>query len=457
MSGDHPKRVPRARGALLLALAVAAVCGVPRSSACGAGQSSPPPRQAVATWWERTQPGGGAKQPKSRYYAIRADLPAEEANAWARHLDIMYEEFTRRLVMAGGLRRRSPEVLNVLVFARQRDYLDTLRTQFGVNATGSGGMFFVTPRGSALAFFTENLPRQRIAHVAQHEGFHQFAHAFFGGDLPPWLNEGLAEFFGECIVEGGTVVIGQASPQVLETMRRAAETGRHLPFVDLLQMDDARWNAAVRAGTAALQYQQSWSMVHFLVYGDGGRYQAAFQRMLQMVNGGTLPFTALRQAFGLATDADVRDFEARWVEHAKAAAPSSYASARARLAFLAEGLRAVWERGQRPASVADLRAALQAADFVFVETTHGYRQELRASDESNFAVPQDAAHARPIALEMVPSPAPRTKEARKAEEASPTPPIIRTRGLLPKDLRIVWRRRPDAPEEWDYDLVIGGS
>ena len=81
------------------------------------------------------------------------------------------------------MRQRSPGHPNVYMFARQRDYLDTLRTQFGINGMGSGGMFFVSPRGAGLAFWTEGLPRQRVAHVVQHEGFHQFAYAFFGNDI----------------------------------------------------------------------------------------------------------------------------------------------------------------------------------------------------------------------------------------------------------------------------------
>ncbi|MBL9140559.1 MAG: DUF1570 domain-containing protein [Phycisphaerae bacterium] len=442
---------------VLLCVLVVALCGLLTASFAVAMQSAPtakaPSKQAVGNWWDRTQPGKGRKPPKSQYYTVRSDLPAEEAQKWAKHLDIMYEEFTRRLVQGGGLRRRTPEVLNVMIFAREQDYLSTLRTQFGLNAMGSGGMFFVTPRGGGLAFFTENLPNQRIAHVAQHEGFHQFAHAFFGNDLPLWLNEGLAEFFGECVVEGNTVIIGQASPQVLEVVRQAAAEGKHLPFLVLLQMDDELWNMMVRTGNAALQYQQSWSIVHFLVYGDNGKYQAAFQRMLQMVNAGTRPFTALRNAFGLATDADVRDFEAKWLEHAKAAKPSSYVSARARLEFLSEGLRFVWGRGQRPQTVADLRKAMVDADFSYPVTTHGYVMTLKASDEANFAVPLDPANTKAIALELAPSPAPRTSAGKTLEAEHPTPPIVRTRGLQPKEVRSLWTRRKDSPGEWDYEIV----
>lgn len=414
-----------------------------------------PPPQAQGHWWDRTAPGRGRALPKSKYYSIRSDLTAEETQKWARHLDIMYEEFTRRLVQGGGLQRRSPEVLNVFIFARERDYLDTLRMQFGLNAMGSGGMFFITNRGGGLAFFTENLPHQRIAHVAQHEGFHQFAHAFFGNDLPPWLNEGLAEFFGECVVEDGKVIIGQASPAVLEAVRQAAAKGEHIPFTQLLQTDNDLWAVSVQAGTAALQYMQSWSMVHFLVYGDGNKYQGAFQRMLKMVNSGTRSYEAMRQAFGLATEADVRDFEQRWVAHAVAAKPSSYMSARSRLEFLAEGLRTLWQRGQRPANLDGLRTALVEENFSFPVGTHGYTMLLKASDAKNFEVPQDATHRKPIALEMVPTPAPRGGPAKELEEKHPTPPVIRTKGLQPRELRVQWKRRADSPGEWDYEIVGG--
>jgi hypothetical protein len=255
----------------------------------------------------------------------------------------MYDEYARRLVQGGGLRRRAPDKPNVCMFARQADYLETMRTRFGINAQGSGGMFFVSPRGSGLAFWVENLPSQRVAHVIQHEGFHQFASAFFGNDLPPWLNEGLAEFFGEAVVEGKDVVIGQASPQVVSQVRAAVDKGKSIPFLDLLQMDDARWGANVRAGHAALQYMQSWSMVQFLVYGDGGKYQPNFQALLKLVNGGAKPYDAMRRAFQFSSDADVGVFESKWKEFARAAKPGAYIAARGRLEVLAEGLQQAWE------------------------------------------------------------------------------------------------------------------
>ena len=54
--------------------------------------------------------GRFADDQSPRYYNIKTDLPAAEARAYARHLDRMYEEFSRRLA---SLPPRAPEKLSV--------------------------------------------------------------------------------------------------------------------------------------------------------------------------------------------------------------------------------------------------------------------------------------------------------------------------------------------------------
>lgn len=451
---------------------MAAVCSVALACGLGAGagngstpgsgttsKGQPAPKgqsaaqEAVGTWWDRTEPPRGKQLPTSKHYRIRSDLPADQTQKWTKRLDQMYDEYQRRLVQSAGMRRRTPEILNVFLFARQKDYLDTLRTHFGVNAMGSGGMFFITPRGGGLAFFIENLSDQRISHVAQHEGFHQFANAFFGSDLPPWLNEGLAEFFGLSVVEGKTIAVGQAAPHMTELLKTAVEHEAQVPFTTLLRVGHEQWGSVVQAGKAQILYLQSWSMVHFLVYGEKGKYQGAFNRLLQMVNAGTPAWDAMRQSFGLNSDADVQDFESKWIEYVKAAKPTSYAAAQTRLEFLAEGLRTVWDAGQRPTNLKELRKALQDTNYHYDMQSHGYVMTLQASDDANFTIPQDLDNKQPITIEVVPAVPPKSATGKKLEEAHPAPPTIRTRGLQPKDVQVTWTRRADSPGEFDYDIA----
>ncbi len=101
--------------------------------------------RARGPWWDRSA------EAKVGYYWIKTDLPADEANDLARQINVMHAEYSKRLA---SLPQRVPSPLNVLIFKSRDDYLETLRTRFGVNAAGSGGMFFVNPSGSGLAFWT---------------------------------------------------------------------------------------------------------------------------------------------------------------------------------------------------------------------------------------------------------------------------------------------------------------
>lgn len=411
-------------------------------------------QQAVGTWWDRTAPPVGHKLPNSRYYTIRSDLISAQTKQYADHLDTMYGEFTKQLVAQSGLRKRSPDYPNVLMFSKQQDYLDTLRTQYAIDGTGSGGMFFISPRGAGLAFWVEGLPKQRVEHVIQHEGFHQFAYAFFGNEMPPWLNEGLAEFFGESVVDGTSVIIGQASPQVVDQVRKAVVQEKYIPFMNLLQMDDQRWSANVHNGSAGMQYMQSWSMVHFLVYGEEGRYGPSFTVMLKLLNDGTKPFDAMRKAFSLATEPDVLRFESKWKEYAKVAKPGAYVAARGRLEFLAEGLREVWSKGGRPKNVEELKTAMRDLKFQYTSSSHGYVTKLDAADDINFAVPDDEVNTKPVTIEFVVNKPAKGTKAKKLEEQLPTPPMLRTRNLRPNDVGVSWYRSSSDPTQLNYDIVV---
>lgn len=380
-------------------------------------------------------------------------MPVAETRAYGEHLDLLYAEYMSRF---GVLEERTPEVRDVLIFATQQDYISTLRERFGINATGSGGMFFVSPRGAALAFWTEGLPRSRVLHVIQHEGFHQFAHTRFGSDLPPWVNEGVAEFFGESVVVDGAVIIGQTSERTIGTLRQAIDAGKHIRFREMVTMDSPSWNANVQKGDAMLQYMQAWSMVHFLVYGDGGQYRKAFEAYLGYINHGAKNYDAFVRAFGTN---DLDSFETRWIAYAKAARPSSFVTALERAQFLAEGLKMLAEKGVVPTSMEDLQEKLVAEKFS-VETFaggggHGRMVTLSALDHLNFQIPDDDLAKGTPTFELLPPKEKRKpKKAKDGQEPIPLPPTLVTRDLAPRNLAIRWARSKEG-DRIAFDLELG--
>jgi hypothetical protein len=443
----------------------------------------------ASSWWDRTPFGD------SRHYRIKTDLPADEARELARHLDRIHDAMHNRL---GSLPARRPVTNLVLVFQHYEDYLYTLRSRFGINAIGTGGVFFVRPEGAAIAVWIGHRPRQRILAVLQHEAFHQFAYSRFGGDLPVWANEGLAMFFEEAVLIGRELIIGQAQPRLIESVQTAIEQERTIPFRDILLMDSQRWQEAILAGSASVQYNQSWSIVHFIIYGDGGRYVHAFERYLRLINDGVLADRAFLQAF----DTERYDLiEAAWKRYMmEDVAPSAFVAALERIEFLAEGLLELSRRGvfkvddesdagadsdgdrprrgragapsrAGPTTFEELQKALISIDFTVTISVHGATSELSAQDAELFNIPSEeetaggrkrghqrprggrAGRDQPEFVLTEPRLRLRSHRERLRERENPTPPIIETRNLSPYNLRIEWQRDEETGK-FSYEIVV---
>jgi hypothetical protein len=403
-------------------------------AATAAAQTRP---TAQLPWMQRARGG------KSTYYTIRTDLPPAEARELADHLDRMYVQYSQRMA---SLPKQVPEKLNVLIFSDRNEYQSTLWNRFNVDSAGTGGVFFSNQHGTALAFWTGGLSRSRVRHVLQHEGFHQFAWSRFRGNLPPWTNEGLAEFFGEAAMVGNRLVIGQSKPRVLEAVKDAIERGTFIPFREMLTMDSARWRVALQEGTAATQYHQAWSMVHFLVYapdektGKPGKYVGAFETYLRKLNSGVAYEDAFVQAFGKDSNV-IEAFEKRWKAYALEARPSAFVTALERIEFLAEGALELSRSGLVPGSLEQMKEQLQAIGFSQSLGVHGAETTLHAADENLYVIPMDdLAAERPIFVVEAPRLGTLVARRRLLEEKQRTPPSITTKHLRPRGLSIGWSR-----------------
>ena len=391
-------------------------------------------------WWNR------AGQWSSEYYAIKTDLQLTESRPYARHLDRMYEEYARRL---SSLPPREPEKLNILLFSRQVDYLHVLRTRYGIDATGTGGMFFVNPNGTAFALWIKGLPTRRVHHVMQHEGFHQFGWSRFGRDLPIWVNEGLAEFFGESVLINGTFVLGQATPHVLQSVRSRIEDETTIPFDHLLRLSDREWGENVRLGRGEFQYRQSWSMIQFLIVGQGRKYQGAFERYLRKLNRAVPSENAWIDVFG----PNIREFEDAWKRFALEAKPSAFMTALDRIEFLAEGALELSRRGASSTSLEGLKSQLREIDFVFERPGHESKEIFLARDDAGFDIPVDDLSPDATFVVEAPRPGVRSLREQRWEDRQPTPPSIQTEGLAPNRILIEWSRDRETGE-MGYEIRV---
>src|SRR5688500_6803276 len=157
----------------------------------------------------QNQGQGGVKLPDgmtkydTRYYVVYSDLDPEQVKDVAIRMTKMAEEYYERTkTFSGAIRQKFPFYL----FKEAEDY-------YAAGAPpGSAGVFMVSGHDVLLVSIAGERGGGSSAHVVPHAGFPQFAHAVIGGDFPTWVDEGLAEYFGESVFTGDGFVTGVITP-----------------------------------------------------------------------------------------------------------------------------------------------------------------------------------------------------------------------------------------------------
>ncbi len=227
----------------------------------------------------------------SRYYILHTDLPRDAVREAELRITAMAEMYHARTRSFAG---RITSKLPFYLYSRPADYY----AAGGVR--GSAGLF----DGRRLMAIAGSQTTGSTWHVIQHEGFHQFVHAVIGGDIPVWVNEGLAEYFGEAIFTGDGFVTGIVPPPRLARLQGLIRQRRTRSIERMMRTTYDDWNA----GLSVVNYDQAWSMVHFLAHGDGGRYQKAFNNFIRDVSHGMRWPASWKKNFGTGT----RAFEQKW-------------------------------------------------------------------------------------------------------------------------------------------------
>ena len=289
----------------------------------------------------------------TRHYHVHTDLDPELTADLARRLDAMYDEYARRLVDFPRPDDSAP--FEVYLVHTEEKYLHLA----GLTLKGTGGSF--NARRKLLAAFLDGAGRDSLRRTLQHEAFHQFASEAVGGNLPVWVNEGLAQVFEEGIWTGDGFSLGQVPPRRILQLRHDVERGTLIDFGTLLSMTGGEWASHWRdPGPAATQYNQAWAMTHFLVYAadDAGRpkYRARLIEMLKRLRDGQAPDAAFRAAFS----ANVAGFHDRFIEWADALRPTPEAALIEHEGVLADLLAELKSRGRTFATLDEFRAACRS-------------------------------------------------------------------------------------------------
>ncbi len=412
------------------------VLGISLALACCA-EAQQPQAKPGQDWW--------AKAPvyRSKYYAIKTDFSEEDTRLSAEHLDTIFESYMK-LVSTLPVRLRRPARLEVYLFAKQQDYDNVLRLRFHHDGGGSWGTCISFGDTISLVGWRGRHSIEELKPLLQHEGFHQVASHFFPG-LPLWANEGLAEIFERGVIVGDQLALGEFSPRDKQRLLEAAENDAIVPFEQFFAIDSSQWSQQVRAGGATTIYLEAWSIVHFLLYAEEGKYKMGFLNFLVNLNKGADWKRSFLAAFGMP---DFGAIQSKWLEHVRATPASDYRETIRRLDFLAAGVAKLRQQDIYPATLAELRSQLERAKFSHDSSLFGAARQLTSRDARMYEVPlaQGVPEREFLLVDSSPT------AGRRSSRQKPPPGNIVARGLNPEAFAAIWRRRGG---EWEYSIVSG--
>jgi hypothetical protein len=114
--------------------------------------------------------------------------------------------------------------------------------------------------------------KQRLFQRLFHEAFHAYLLNFVyppgDGEVPRWLNEGLAQIFETAIFEVGELRIGHADEERLHAVRRALSKNALLPLSDLLRSRPKQFLIAHDGDkqVSDRHYLASWALAFYLTF-----------------------------------------------------------------------------------------------------------------------------------------------------------------------------------------------
>ncbi len=229
----------------------------------------------VSAWEYRDRPGTHVLTPHYELYTTLRD--GELIDAVARMLETAFAHYQTLVPQA-----REPEArMKVYLFATRGDWAD-----FTGRLTGPRAPTFLQIRNGGYVdngiAVIEYAAHHTTFPLLAHEGFHQYLHHCVRGNVPAWLNEGLAvccegQRWGRLELQSFDPWHNPARHNALAEMLARNQL---IPLRELLRID-AGHVIGDGARRVATYYAQVWALALFLREGGQARYSDGFTRLLE--------------------------------------------------------------------------------------------------------------------------------------------------------------------------------
>jgi hypothetical protein len=256
--------------------------------------------------WERLQKvredWGNAWQLDTTHYHLRTNAKLADATRLALALECNYKAFFELFAIDLHL-YEVVEPMLANVHADKKSFPEI---------TGSNGAYFDSTEHTLIIDASNAVNTT----VAFHEATHQLIDATAThtranlGDIPAWLNEGLADFMAYSMVgEAGRFEFDRgALAKHYFKLQAESKNPYDLSRVLTFASDDY-----LATSNRDLKYAQSYTLVHFLMYAGAGKYRAPFMAFVRAAYKGQSSSTEFKSAIGV----EERALEKEWIAYVK--------------------------------------------------------------------------------------------------------------------------------------------
>ena len=210
----------------------------------------------------------------------------------ARRIALEFEQM-RAVFAVGFPKMRLTTAAPLLIFAMQTESdMKTLAPAMWKNHKGPlpAGLFeHGWEKQFAIVRLDQDVPGSY--NVVYHEYVHTLLHSNFRW-LPTWLDEGLAEYYGNTRFEGKKTYVGAPSTRVYQLKNRAM-----IPLETLLVVNPWTYFHGDENQIATF-YAESWALVHYLVFGPDMELGKKLSRFYTQLQAGNPQIKAFREVFG---------------------------------------------------------------------------------------------------------------------------------------------------------------
>lgn len=229
---------------------------------------------------------------RNQHFQVYSQAGAETARSALLRFEQLRAFFIQNGLLGSKLKARNRPAVRVIGFRSEKEY-----DAFRLRATADA--FYVGTEHQDYIVMPALTPR--LFGLAAHEYAHQVLYSS-GLRLPPWLNEGLAEFFSTVRITDSDCELGAGLPMRMETLRHHA----WLPVPDLLTIEQPSLALRTR-DEMAIFYAESWALTHMLV--SSPDYAPHFSGFVAALNAGEASMHALTTTYAKPLESIVKDLQ----------------------------------------------------------------------------------------------------------------------------------------------------